>query len=404
MHPSSRRVFAAGMIGVLLVAIGASGQDWPCWRGPRHDGISAETGLEAKWESAPPTVWEADLGSGFSGIVCVDGKLYTCGTRDGKQVLFCLDADSGKILWQQALAEAYRESTGGDGPRGTPTVDEGRVYVQAAQGRLACFQAGDGKEVWSRQFEAAPQWGYSGSVLIEGNMAIAIGGDSDGPLIALDKKTGKSIWKCGSGPAGYSTPYAFTFDGGRYVVGFLGKVIVIADVKSGQEVWSLPWQTDWDVNAATPIYNDGRLFLSSGYGHGSVLLKLSRAGDKLNATPVWEDKSILAKFQTPVLYEGNLYTSDEAQRLTCVDFATGTAKWSRRNRSFRHGTVVLAEGRLFVLTENGRLLIGPASPDGFEPTTDVQILSGRCWTVPTLYKGRLYARNLDKLVCLRLTR
>ena len=394
---------SAIVVGMLCLALFESPwglADWPNWRGPNYDGISAEKGLRTEWSTPPPVVWEHEIGSAFSAFVCVDGRAYTCGTQDGKQVLFCFNADSGKIIWQKHFEDGYRDRQGGDGTRATPTVHDGRVYIQGGWGRLVCFDSASGKELWIRKFENKPTWGYSSSVLIEGDLAIVVGGDDDGPLVALNKNTGETVWKCGRAPTGYATPYPFTLEGQRYVVGFLGKSIVIADVRTGREVWSMRWETSWYVNASTPIFDGVRLFHSSGYDHGSIVLKPARAGDKLTTETVWQNQSIRAKFQTPVLYEGHLYTSDEVG-LKCVEFATGEVKWSKRGTKF--GTVVIADGHLFVLSERGKLLIGKATPTGFEPTTDVQVLEGRCWTVPTLYKGRLYARNLEKAVCLKLS-
>ena len=401
MHRLMRTALVVSLLSSMLSLTAASAADWPNWRGPNHDGVSSETGLQTRWEAPPPLLWQRAIGSAFSGIAVVGDRVYTCGTHAGKQTLLCLNADTGAVLWQQPIGEEYREGTGGDGPRGTPTVADGRVYVQGALGRMCCFEADTGKELWSRQFNAIPRWGYSGSVLIEGNLALATAGDADGALIALDKQTGKTVWKCGQAPVGYSTPCAFTFEGQRYVVGLLGKSVVIADVKDGREVWSAPWETSYDVNAATPIFHDGYLFISSGYDHGATVLKLARAGERLTTTPVWESRAIRAKFQSPVLHEGYLYTSDESG-LKCVEFKTGEVKWQKRR--MKHGTVVIADGHLFVLTEEGRLVIAPATPESFNPITDVEVLSGRCWTVPTLCRGRICARNLEQMVCLQLTR
>jgi len=395
---------AAWMALALAPAVTAG--EWPHWRGPDHDGVSSETGLESRWDGPPPTLWEQSIGSAFSGISCVDGRAYTCGTQGGQQVLFCLDADRGDVLWQRGFEQEYRERQGGDGTRATPTVEGGRVYIQGARGRLVCLDARSGQELWSRQFHAVPQWGYSGSVLIEGNLAIVNGGDKDGALVAVKKTTGDVVWKCGRAPAGYATPYPFALDGQRYVVGFLSDSAVIVDPTTGRQVWNTDWKTDWDVNAATPILHAGSLFLSSGYNTGSALFKLSREGEKLGAEQVWKGKVIAAKFQTPVVHDGHLYVSDQ-DALKCVEFATGRVRWSQRKLegcSLQNGTIVLAEGRLFILSEDGWLLIAPASPDGFEPASKVRILSGRCWTVPTLYRGRLYARNFEKIICLKLTR
>lgn len=387
-------VFVAALCGAA-----ADGQDWPNWRGPNHDGTSTETGLQTRWEASPPVVWQREIGPGFSAVTCVGDRVFTCGTQSKRQVLLCLDADSGAVVWQLPFEKEYAEGQGGPGPRGTPTVEQGRVYVQGALGRVVCCGADDGKLIWDRQFNSMPQWGYSGSVLIEGDLAIAIAGDEDGPLVALDKQTGELRWKAGSAPVGYSTPLPFTFENRRYVAAILGGSIMIVDPKTGRELWSMPWETSWNVNAATPIYHAGRLFFSSGYKHGSIVMELAHKGDVLTPSTAWEGKAIRAKFQTPVLHDGYLYTSDEVG-LKCVEFATGQERWSKRR--VRHGTVVISDGHLFLLTEAGKLLIGKASPEGFEPTTDVSILEGRCWTVPTLYRGRLYARNLERVVCLQL--
>jgi outer membrane protein assembly factor BamB len=394
-----RRLLAA--LAVITLAASTTAQDWPHWRGPNYDGISAEKGFQTRWESTPPKLWEQPLGSAFSGLSCVGGKVYTCGTADKHQFLFCLNADTGEILWRTPIEEEYKEGQGGNGTRATPTVSDGRVYILGAQGRLLCCDTETGKEIWSRQLHGPPQWGYAGSVLVEGPVAVATGGGDEGALIALDKKTGTEVWKSGPGAAGYSTPYPFSLNGQRYVVGFMAKDARIAEAETGREVWSMPWKTDWDVNAATPIFHDGHLFFSSGYNHGSILLKLRREGDQLKADKVWENKSIRAKFQTPVLYEGHLYVSDEVD-LKCIELASGKEKW--KQRGIQHGPVVIADGHLVILTETGELMIAKATPQGFEPTTRVEILKGRCWTVPTLYQGRLYVRNREVAACYKLTR
>jgi outer membrane protein assembly factor BamB len=396
-----RQILRITIGATLVLAATAAAADWPCWRGPNHDGLSPEKGFEPKWDAAPPKVWEADIGSAFSGLTVVAGKVYTCGTQNKQQTLFCLAADTGKIIWQTPIEEEYPERQGGDGTRGTPAFNDGRVYIQGALGRVLCCDAETGKEIWSRQYEAKPQWGYAASVLIDGDLALVTAGGKDGALVALDKQTGKVVWQCGRDPVGYATPYPFTFENQRYIVGFMGKEVIIADAKTGQQVWSMPWQTDWDVNASTPIYHDGHLFLSSGYDHGSILLKLARDGEQLKTETVWQNKSIRAKFQSPVLYDGHLYASDEVG-LSCVAFATGETKWNQRGVT--NGTLLIADGHVLLLTEKGELQIAPASPRAFEPRTTVPLLKGRCWTVPTLWNGHLYARNFKQVACYKLTK
>lgn len=374
--------------------------DWPNFRGPNHDGIAKESGFQTAWSGDIPKLWQRKVGSAFSSFAVVGDRLYTCGTENGKQTLLCLKADSGEVVWSTPFEKEYPERQGGDGTRATPTIDDGRVYVLGARGKLLCASAADGKEIWSKQFNHVPQWGYSGSVLIEGDAAITSGGQDQGGLIAFDKKTGAELWKTGNDPAGYSTPYPFSFNGKRYVVGFTGASALIVELPSGREVWRTEWKTDWDVNAAAPIFHDGLLFLTSGYKTGCAVFALKPEGDRLSGKELWRNKSIMAKFQSAVLHDGSLYCSDQ-KAFVCVDFKTGAEKW--RVPRIMNGTLVLADGYLILLTEDGSLQIGRADPARkFEPSTSVSVLSGKCWVVPVLDRGRLYVRDMENLACLNL--
>lgn len=390
----------SALAGVILGAMASPAHaDWPNFRGPNHDGISDERGLKTAWTETLPAVWEREIGSAFSSFAAVGDRIYTCGTADKQQVLYCLNAETGDVIWQKGFDGEYQDSSGGNGARATPTVDDGRVYILGALGRLLCADAKDGREIWSKQFGYKPQWGYAGSVLIHGNLAITAGGGDDGAIAAFDKKTGEPIWKCATDAVGYATPYPFSFNGRDYVVGFMATTVIIADLKDGREVYRMPWQTDWNVNAASPLFHDGHLFLSSGYKTGCALLRLGADGDGLTAETVWKSKILANKFQSCVLHEGNLYASDQ-KAFKCVDFLTGKEQW-RVNR-LKHGTVILADGHLFLLTESGQLQVGKVSPESFTASAKADILTGRCWTIPVLHKGRLYARNFERVRCFDL--
>jgi len=386
--------FLATAVSVPGAALG----DWPNFRGPTYDGISTETTFKKEHDGALKIVWERDVGSAFSSFAAVGDRIYTCGLADGKQTLLALNAETGEVIWQTPIEDAFRNEFG-DGARATPTVHEGHVYVLGALGRLTCVKADTGEVVWDRTFTHMPTWAYSGSVLIEGDLAIASGGSADGAMIALDKRTGKEVWRCDNDAVGYAMPYPFTFEGKRYVAGFMANAALIVEAATGKRVWRMPWKTSWDVNAAMPIVEGGKLFLTSGYDTGCGLYQLSVAGDRMNTDEIWRSKVLLNKFQSCVLYQGHLYTSDQ-KSFKCVDSATGDLKWEQRGA--KHSPLMLADGHIIMLTEDGELLIGAASPKGFEAKTKAKILSGRCWSVPVLHEGRLYARNLEHVVCIDL--
>ncbi len=394
-----RSLFRPGGWALVFAGSVAMAADWPNWRGPNHDGISGEKGFRTTWSEPPKVVWQYPVGPGFSSFSAVGNRVYTCGTREKRQTAFCLEADTGKPVWTVPFEPEYREKQGGDGPRATPTVNDGRVYVFGALGLLLCLDAENGKELWRRQFNNRPPWGYSASVLIEGDWAVAMPGTGDGALLALDKKTGKEIWKCGKDAAGYATPYPFTFNGVRYIAGFMAGHLIVAEAQQGREVLRIPWKTAYAVSAAAPIYHEGHLFITSGYNTGAALFKLSAEGEGISAKEVWKSKVYRCKFQSCVLVDGILYGGDE-QSLICAEFATGTPCW--KIRDMQNATVLWADGHLIVLAEDGRLLIAKATPKEFKPIAEAKVLDGRCWTIPMLANGKLYLRDLEKAVCLDL--
>jgi len=402
MRRLSVAIATVAFFGITAAAIA----DWPCFLGPNHDSTSDETGFKKESKEPLKMLWDRKIGSAFSSFAAAGDRVYTCGMADNQQVLYCLNGDTGAVIWQKPFEKEYRNEHG-DGTRATPNVNDGKVYILGAHGKLLCVDAETGSDAWEKQFRSKPTWGYSGSVLVEGNLAIASAGGSEGALTAFDKATGNLIWRSGDDQVGYATPYPLTLDGQRYVVGFLGNSASIVDAKTGRPMWKLAWRTDWDVNAASPIFHDGYLFLGSGYTTGCALLKLARSQegegeekhDTITHTVVWQNTVLMNKFQSCVLHDGKLFGSDQ-NALKCVDFMTGKELWKKPK--VRNGTLLIADGHLLLLTEDGRLQIAKPSAEDFVPLTDAQILDGRCWTQPVLHRGRLYARNLERVACFDL--
>ncbi len=389
----------AAIVGVLATATLLQAEDWPNWRGPQHDGISREKLARSSWVEAPKVLWEQSLGSAFSAFACVKDRVYTCGTKQKRQVLFCLEAQTGKIVWQVPFEAEYKDRQGGDGTRSTPTVDDGRVYIIGGSGLLLCVDANDGKELWKHQLSSKPNWGYSGSVLIQGDLAVVPAGGKDGSLLALNKKTAAPVWKCGDEAAGYSSPFPFTFKNKAYIFCFTAKSALIVDAAAGKVACRIPWETDWDVNASEPNYVEGRLFLTTGYNTGCALFDLEPAGEGLTARQVWKNQVLLAKFTSCVLKDGKLYGGDQ-KGLRCVDLATGKEEW--KEDKFDNASVLLVGDYLIVQTEGGEVILAKADPAGFKSLGSIAPMKGRSWTLPTLSHGRLFLRNFTKAVCVDL--
>lgn len=383
-------VLAAGAFGS---ASAGESSDWPNWRGPHRDGISAETGWLAAWPAGGPQVlWRAEVGVGFSSLALSGGRLYTLGNTSGTDYVYCLDAATGREVWKHS----YPCRQGGHkGPRATPCVRDGLVYTMSRESDLYCFQAGSGEIVWKKNVAkaigaATPTWGFASSPVIEGDTVIVNVGTAG---VALDKKTGSVVWTTGRGAAGYSSAELFTMDGERRLAIFAAKNIVVLDAKTGKTLWQHPWKTRYDVNAATPIVWDGKVFISSGYGTGAAVLRIG--GDD---PVVWRSREMKNHFNNCILWKGHLYGFDMTT-LKCLSAGTGKVQWSKGG--FGKGSLMLADGKFIILSDSGTLAVAEATHEGYKELSRAKVIRGLCWTVPVLSGGRIYCRSHPgHVVCL----
>ena len=374
--------------------------DWYRWRGPDLNGISKETGWQTSWpESGPKQLWKAPVGTGFSSFSISRDRVYTMGNTNDTDVVSCLEAGSGKFVWQHAYACPLDPKNFEGGPGATPTVDGDFIYTFSRKGHVYCLNAADGKVAWSKNLNKElgleiPTWGFAGSALVEGNLVILNAGNAG---IALDKKSGKVVWDSGKGPGGYATAVPLAGpDGG--VAMFSRQSLIAVKAADGRELWSYPWKTSYDVNAADPVIAGDRVFMSSGYNHGATVIRVKGS----QAEKVWESKNMRNHFNSCVLWQEHLYGVDESE-LRCLAFDTGEVKW--KYPQFGKGSLMLADGKLIGLSEKGELIIAEATPSAFKPVARAQVLTGKCWTMPVLSNGHIYCRNArGDVVCLDVSK
>ncbi len=395
-----RTIFAILVcLAVTAFCAVASAGDWPHWRGPNYNGISEETGWLAQWpESGPPVLWKASLGIGFAAVSVADGRAYSLGNTDDIDTLFCFDAETGKELWKYSYPEKLDPSSHDGGPQATPTIEAGRVYTMSKTAKVFCLDAKTGAEIWKKNLMEElgikrPTWGTAGSPVICGDLVVYDLGTAG---LALKKADGAVAWQSGEGPGGYSTPVPYTSGDKKCLTFEAEKQVVGVVAATGQVLWKQPWETKYSVNAADPIVVDsGTFFISSGYSHGCALIKVADA----NAQLVWENKSIKNRMNASVLWQGYVYGVGEDGILACLDIKTGDQKWQQGG--FGQGSIAIADGKLMVLSEKGNLVIARPTPEKYDVIAEAGILTGRCWTVPVLANGRIYARNsFGELVCL----
>jgi len=402
--------FRAALLGIAICLACAAqtvfADDWPVFRGPQRNGISSETAWLSKWTTTPNQLWKASVGEGLTSVTVKAGRLFVVGHAQGKDTVFCFDANTGAEVWKFSYFAPALSATKPDypGPRATPTANADEVYSISRDGQVFCLIAATGKVKWSQNIVKdlglrTPAWGFASSPIVLGNMLILNAGLAG---LALDKTTGKPLWKSDNGDAGFDTPIVFDQAGKQRLAMFNCEQVVCVDAATGQLLWRHPWKTMFKCNCADLVYSDGKLFVSSAYNFGSALLDITGQSPKV----LWQNKEMQNHFPSSVLWNGYLYGCDgdpgNNARLKCVELATGQTKWAEEALKFC--SLMMADGKLIILTEKGELVIAQATPDKYTELSRAQALGGPCWVVPVLANGKIYARNnKGDLVCLNVT-
>ncbi|MBN2473315.1 MAG: PQQ-like beta-propeller repeat protein [Pirellulales bacterium] len=397
----ARIVFWLCVLTIVASPAMATEADWPGWLGPNRDAKSLDTGLLKQWPAeGPKLLWQADgIGTGFSSVAVVGGKVYISGDLDGKLTIFAFDLH-GQSLWQAD----HSEGRGGpDGSRATPVIDEGNLYLLGGHGLIGCYDADTGRKKWShtaKEYGGSPGgWGYAESVLIDGNMAIFKPGGKN-CIVALDKHTGETLWKSSGFDAGpeYGSCIAVEYEGQPMIVTGTNRGIVAVDANDGSLLWSNDFSARNTANCPTPAYADGYIFWANGYGRGGICLKLKMDDGKVAADVAWTTMDMVCHHGGYVIHEGYIY-GNHSSGWSCLELKTGQKQWNER--AVGKGSLCFADGMLYLFSENrGRAGLATCSPDGLQLHGEVSV-EGRdkSWAHPVVVGRRLYLRYDTHLYC-----
>jgi len=402
------RLLIATTLGALLMAVTSAQQpatpaEWFQWRGANRDGISQETGLLQEWPKlGPPLAWRANgVGNGYSSFSTSGGRLYTLGARGGIEYVIALDRASGKKVWETQNGQRYQNDRG-DGPRSTPTVDGDRLYVLGGSGDLTCLENATGKKIWSlnivQKFGGVnPYWGYSESPLIVGDRILVNTGGRRAGIVAVAKADGSTLWQQHSDGAGYSSPMLMRTGSLSQVIFFTEDRAMAVDPRDGRLLWSYNKANNGTANIATPIVRGTHVFVSSDYGTGGALLDVRAAGNLATANEVYFTRDMRNHHASSVLVGENLY-GFSSSILTALAFETGKMLW--RDRSVGKGSLIYADNRLYLYSEDGVVGLAEASPAAYREHgrfTLQQQSNLPTWSHPIIAGGVLVVRDQDNV-------
>lgn len=382
---------------------------WPCFHGPERTNISPESGLQEKWpDGGPSLLWSAGgLGKGYASVSIADGLIFTSGKTGQRTFVYAFDMD-GHLVWKAPNGQSWETdrqwARSYDGARSTPTWDDGVVYHLGELGRLAAFDARSGTERWAvelrERYEAEiPEYGYSESVYIEDDRLFVCPAGEEAYMVCLDKITGREIWRNDQipGHVGFSSLMPFEYGGYSQLAGMSSSTVFGVDATTGKLLWSLPFANSRDNNVADPIFTDGAVIVSSGYGRGTMKFRLLEDGGRFDTEILWDTELMDNHHGGVILREGYLYGAGHNNRgWFCLDAATGEQQWEAPGK----GSLTLADGMLYCLDERGTVTLVKADPEAYRETGRFEVPEGGTgmhWAHPVVCGGRLYIRYDDRL-------
>jgi len=389
--------------------------DWPNWRGVDFDGKSTFKDIKTDWSNGLNKLWEVDFlcqgrsTASWATPVIVGNRVVVPGRNETSDLVFCLNANDGSLIWKgEYTAEAG--SSHGPGARATPFIDNDRVYTYGRSGDLVCWSLLDGKILWHKNVKdeggEEPEWGLSSTPLVIDNKVVVQGGGK-ALVVAYDKITGDLLWKSLAGASGYSASIPLMIDSTMNLLVYHGMALSCLNPKDGSEIWRVPWETDYGVNATTPAIMGDIIFHTSGYGKGGQAIKVTKNDYKV----LWTNEIMASQHSDPFIIDGYIYGySGQSTRnngdFKCVDLNTGKEIWS--TNEIGYGTAIYVDGHIICLDLKGNLFLVKLEPSKFNKIAEIKQaipeVKSLAWTAPVVANGKLYLRYLQRLICFDLSK
>ncbi len=389
-------------------AIGLANPEWPCFRGADREARALGPRISTNWAAHPPEqLWKIRVGPAWSSFAVADQLLFTQEQRGPMETVVCYDAETGREVWKRELETRLDDPLGGPGPRATPTLADGGLFVTGATGAFMRLNPLTGEIVWKQELTTVagrkmPMWGFAASPLVTGGLAIVYaGGPGDKGLLAFDAASGKLRWSAASASDSYVSPQLSTILGESVVLAFSNDGLLLVDPATGRERLKYDWKCPQFRALQPRVVGDDTILLATPMNAGTRSVRITKTNSQFAAEELWTSRNLKPDFTDLVTYQGHAYGNDNGI-WTCIDLKTGERKW--KGGRYGKGQALLLEnsGLLLIAAEDGQVALVLADPNEYKEVASFKALEGKTWNHPVLIGDRLYVRNAEEAAAYKL--